>query len=184
VHVHKALVLAGVAGLLAVTACSKSDTGKSAAADPPVTSSAAGASTTAAAPAAKSDPTKFGPDGYDGFTLGESMAQVKAAGVKLNDPNEPCPYGVVTGPGGTAQVDVSAKIGVFRISTSDPIPTPGGVKTGDSAAAVKKAYPSLGTDGDLVGVPGNPKANYQFDVSGGTLGSMEIKFIDSISPDC
>jgi hypothetical protein len=83
-------------------------------------------------------------------------------------------------------VDVSAKIGVFRIGAHDGVPTPEGVKVGTPVAAAKKAYPALpSADGlTLVPVPGNPKATYQIDVSGGKVDSLEMKYVDSISPAC
>jgi hypothetical protein len=180
--VRKMLVLAGVAGLLTVTACGNGDAGSPAASTAP-------AATTASAAAVKSDPSTLGPEGYAGIKLGASAAEVKAAGLDVDDPTSPCDgYAEVKGPKGWAGLLISAKDGVYLISARDPEATPEGVKLGSTLAEVKKAYPQMtdvvgnpAADDDttrVVRVPGNPKAKYEVIMKNGKVDALDLRLKD------
>src|SRR5215212_7103859 len=75
--VRKALALAGLAGLLALTGC-----GKEVAGSP---SPAAVSTDHTAAKTPPGDPLTLGPDGVGKVKLGDSTAELKAAGVKVEE---------------------------------------------------------------------------------------------------
>jgi hypothetical protein len=177
--VRKALVLTGLAGLLLLAACGTKDAG--------------GSGSPATTAPAKADPSKLGPDGYAGYQLGQSLAAVKAAGLDLSDAGKPCTYASADGPNGSAQVDVSAKIGIYRISAGDSVPTPEGLKIGATLAEALKAYPGLkdaaagggapkaGGLGSIA-VPGNAKAHYDIAFTDGSVTQIQMSL--DASPDC
>jgi len=167
--VRKALALAGLAGLLALTACNKKD-------DP---HPAASSQTTRPAPVSQAppaDPATLGPDGFGAIKLGATAAQVKAAGfdVQANGATDPaCPSFFEFAKSGDSNsapgVDsfgyVSPKDGLVAIKASNAMHTPEGINKKSTLAQVKKAYPQLanvdGSSGEnKVPVPGNPKAVY------------------------
>jgi hypothetical protein len=175
--VRKALVLSGLAGLLILSACGK-DAG-----------SAGSAAGSPAAKSAKSDPSTLGPDGYGGIKLGATLAEIKAAGLEVNNADTPClGFADFKGPKGYADAQISAKDGVYLISARDPEATPEGVKLGSTLAEVKKAYPQM-TDpsggpptADSVGmatpVPGNSTATYEIDMKDGKVDSLDLRLKD------
>jgi hypothetical protein len=184
-NVRRALILTGLAGLLMLAACGKEEAGSAS----PAGGSPATAAASAGADPSKSDPSKLGPFGYGGITLGQSAAEVKAAGVDVRDPDAPCSGSAdIKGPNGYAGVSISAKYGVYLISARDPIPTPEGIKIGSTLAEVKKAYPEMT---DVVGKPsadtdttriaaisGNPKAHYNVIMKDGKVDSLYLRLVD------
>jgi hypothetical protein len=177
--VRKALVLAGMAGLLSLTACGKNAVGGSASpGSPPATKT-----TTSSA---KADPSTLGPDGYAGIKLGASVAEVKAAGLDVSNADTPCLGSAdVKGPKGYAGLLISAKDGVYVISARDPEATPEGIKLGSTLAEVKQAYPQTtdvsgnpatdDTSTRVAVVPGNPKATYQIYIKDGKVDSLDLR---------
>jgi hypothetical protein len=175
-NVRKALVLAGIAGALVLTACGKDDN----------TSSAAG--TTPPAPTtAAADPSAFGPYGYAGVKFGDNAAAVKAAGFEVDEPDSPCLGSAdLKGPKGSATALISAKDGVYIIQASDPIATPEGIKVGSTLAEAVKAYPQLkSVTGDAPGegpvttpIPANPKATYEIYIKNGKVDQLDMRIAD------
>jgi hypothetical protein len=177
-EVRKALVLTGVAGLLILTACGNKDGGG--------TKSGASSPATSAA-AAKADPAKFGPNGYGGYTLGESMADAKAAGLDVNESGACLSSGEIKAASGVADVLISTKLGIYLIYTGDPIATPEGIKVGSTLDEAKKAYPGLtgvskdypaGEGPNYVAVPGNDKVTYELNVTGGKVDKLSMRLAD------
>lgn len=178
---RKALALAGLAGLLALTACSKKGDDTTAAADQtsgPVAEATTSGPTAAATPTDDpdnpADPV-LGPDSFGAYKLGMSPADAKAAGLVVTDTaragDAACPNGSsIQRPGGEfSTVLYSEKHGLSAIEATGDMHTPEGIKVDSSLADARKAYPKLtNTTGDphfngenFAAVPGNPKAKYR-----------------------
>jgi len=177
--VRKAFVLTSLAGLLAMTACgSKGASGGSSPtpSTPPATTAAV-----------QADTSTFGPDGYGGVRLGETVEELKKAGYEVDPDDNPCLLTVdIKGPKGYyADTLISAKDGVYVIHARDPEPTPEGIKLGSTAAEVKKAYPQLDDSAVKEGaapevpVPGNAKAYYQMFIKDGKVDVLELRLKDA-----
>jgi hypothetical protein len=182
-NVRKSLILAGLAGLLALTACGKEATSSSAPAGSPTESSAP--TTTSSSPAAPTTPAGpelpadlvLGPDGLGQFKLGMTPAAAEAAGLVLKDTGvAACPKAAeLTLPDRrVTDLQFSAKLGLATIEAKGDVHTPEGIKVSATLADVKKAYPALKNNFDdpkftgdnTAPVAGNPKAKYLLFMSG------------------
>jgi hypothetical protein len=184
--VRKALALAGLAGLFALTACGK-DAASSGSPSP-------GGGSPTNSPAKPADPLTLGPDGFGPVKLGASTAEVKAAGVKVQEnwsSNKDCPdvadLPVATGSG---TVQISKKDGAAIIEAGGTMHTPEGITFKSPLDAVKKAYPTMTTvshdsqGGEyLVTVPGSsPEAVYRIlTTPDDKVGRFQLKFKET---DC
>jgi hypothetical protein len=174
---RKALALAGLAGLLALTACAKKDDDATTADPglrPGTEATTSDPSPSAATPDPSADPV-LGPDGFGAYKLGMSPKDATAAGLVVTDTSRAgeaaCPYGSsIQRPGGRfALLKYSVKHGLSVIEAKGDMHTPEGIKVDSTLAEVKKAYPKLTNPlGDphnngenLAPVPGNPKAKYR-----------------------
>jgi len=186
--VRKALALAGLAGLLALTGC-----GKEVAGSP---SPAAVSTDHTAAKTPPGDPLTLGPDGVGKVKLGDSTAELKAAGVKVEEnwsSDKDCPdvADVPAGPNATGTLQISKKDGVAIIEAGKGMHTPEGITFDSPLAAVQKAYPNMTTvshDSDggeyLARVPGsNPEVVYRILTTKGdkVVGRFQLKFAEN---DC
>jgi hypothetical protein len=194
-NVRKALVLAGLAGLLALTACGKEATSTAAnsAVAPTTTASTAATTTAAATPEAPADPV-LGPDGFGAYKLGMSPEDGKTAGLAVTEPSRAkdpnCPNAAtIPGQEGFPLIMFSTKHGLSAIEAKGDMHTPEGIKVDSTLAALKKAYPKLTNplhdpnfNGEnFVPVPGNPKAKYRMFVVVDTVRYVHLILADN---DC
>ncbi len=178
---RKALALAGLTGLLVVTACGTNDgDGVKPAGDPPTT-------------VAASDTLTLGPDGH-AVELGASEAEVKAAGWTVGDQPIPgreqaCPKvaSIKLPSGEEGDLSISAKDGVSYITGGGDMHTPEGIKIHSLPADVMKAYPQVKVSpeeaksgADLtVPVPGNPQASYVIKIQYDQVMFLDLKLNDN-----
>jgi hypothetical protein len=192
--VRKALVLAGVAGLLVLTACGKEASGGSTEADvPPIDPPTSAAAATTSAAAEPVDPV-LRPDGIGPYKLGGTPADATAAGAHLNDSfaSPGCPNTAdVEIPKGTvaARLYFSTKHGLSAIRILGDSHTPEGITNFSTLADVKKKYPKVknttgaaNLDGtNMIALPGNPKASYRID---GFSGKVDYVYLLLLNNDC
>jgi hypothetical protein len=177
-NVRKALALtglAGLAGLLVLTACDKKEGGSAAPASPTV------------AP----DRLTLGPDGLGKIKLGATEAEAKAAGLEIDDSargTAACPKtgnirlkSIEDSSDLIVSVSISTKYGVALIGALADIHTPEGIKKGSSTDDAKKAYPQLTNisgapdNGQFTTpVPGNPNAKYRMSIYQGKVNGFEL----------
>jgi hypothetical protein len=174
-NVRKALALAGLAGLLLLTACGNKE----------------GGSASPAAPTVPQDRLTLGPDGLGKVKLGATEAEVSAAGGKISDSNQgvaACPKtadltlkSIKTPSDLIVSMSISTKYGVTVIGALADMHTPEGITAGSTLDAAKKAYPQLtNTSGApdngqfVTPVLGNSNAKYRMGIFQGKVNSLEL----------
>jgi hypothetical protein len=173
------MVLAGLAGLLALAGCGNKDAGQSAGA--PATP------TTGAAKPVAADPATLGPDGFGTIKLGASPADVRAAGLDVVESiqgDKACPkVANIVRPGEKfADILISTRNGVSVIGAAGDMHTPEGVKVGSPLTEVRKAYPRLANSThdphyggvNTTPVPGNPDAEYRVFMIDGKVYQLDL----------
>ncbi|WP_449064278.1 hypothetical protein, partial [Planomonospora algeriensis] len=133
----------------------------------------------AAAAASSTSADAFGPFGFGGVRLGMSARKAKATKkIVYISGSGPCTaWDLKAYPGGADSVDlhISKRRGVAVISAPEGVKTPRGIKIGSTAGRLKKAYPGVRRAANgyaVVTVPGNPKADYLFQLSRGKVSEM------------
>jgi hypothetical protein len=178
--VRKAVVLAGLAGVLTLTGCG----GSGDAADPP--GGAGAGSDPATDQAGPADPV-LGPAGFGAIKLGSSEADGVAAGLSWANvagyTDRACPKVATIPRSGFPTVHLSSRLGIAVIGAAGDMHTPEGIRVGSTRAAVRKAYPALKNEtGDpndrginVTAVAGNPAASYRITIDNtGTVGSLDL----------
>ncbi|MBG0814604.1 hypothetical protein [Planomonospora sp. ID82291] len=130
----------------------------------------------------------FGPSGFGGVRLGMSAKKARSTKkiVYVLGSGACTGWDLKAYPGGADDVGlyISRRHGVAVIAAPKGVKTPQGVTIGSTGKRLKKAYPGIRRAANgysTVTVPGNPKADYLFQLSRGKVSEMILALKDQ---DC
>ncbi|RZS30546.1 hypothetical protein EV193_11667 [Herbihabitans rhizosphaerae] len=141
--------------------------------------------TTTPSPAPPSAGKTIGSDGIGKAKLGMTKAAALATGAVKVGTRQVAPYELAGYPSDQSYpVCISEKLGVALITVPDDMRTREGIRKEATQQQVEAAYPKLEkkhNDYFAAPVPGNPKAIYLIEISGGTVAQIMIALADQ---DC